>query len=288
MSMSATSLHLLHRLWGLRRPRRLASVILRRLGIAPAFTVRGVEIKLHLHDATWARHLWENPHRFDDDVRLLQSLCDPGSTVIDCGANIGFLSLVASRAVGPTGRVIAIEADAMSVTRARANLALNKAENVELRHAAVGMESGVAHFAAHGADEARHVMLEQGQGEQVVLITLDQVVPGGCSVALVKIDVEGFEWFVLRGASRVLSSTKFVLFECSDTLTARYGYPAERCMELLRGAGFTVFVFDDGGELRPAPSPYHETRIVNCIAARDPLELQRRLGRTVKEGACRA
>jgi FkbM family methyltransferase len=66
----------------------------------------------------------------------------PGDTVIDIGANIGCFSVLASRLVGPTGRVIAVEPEQSTFESLRRNLRLNRCENVDARRLAIGGSSG--------------------------------------------------------------------------------------------------------------------------------------------------
>lgn len=87
----------------------------------------------------------------------------PGAAVADIGANIGFFTLLASRLVGNTGSVSAIEAASGSVEALRANLQLNAADNVDVLAVAVADHCGRAAFLrvseeswSHLADRGRH------------------------------------------------------------------------------------------------------------------------------------
>src|SRR4026207_1158791 len=93
------------RLWGLRRPRRLASVLLRRLGVSHLFTIRAHGIRLRFFPAVWTINLWETPGMFSRDTELVRRWLRPGDVFVDCGANVGLMTLVASRAVGNDGAI---------------------------------------------------------------------------------------------------------------------------------------------------------------------------------------
>jgi predicted RNA methylase len=67
-----------------------------------------------------------------DVVRLMSKLLRPGMTVVDAGANIGYVSVRASKLVGPNGRVVCIEADPSNVAILRANLWRNGCTNTEI------------------------------------------------------------------------------------------------------------------------------------------------------------
>jgi FkbM family methyltransferase len=66
----------------------------------------------------------------------------PGDTVIDVGANIGCFSLLASKMVGPTGRVIAIEPEESTFHQLARNIALNHADNIQAHRLALGGQEG--------------------------------------------------------------------------------------------------------------------------------------------------
>jgi FkbM family methyltransferase len=68
----------------------------------------------------------------------------PGDTVIDIGANIGCFSVLAARAVGPTGRVLAVEPEQSTFESLRRNVRLNRCENIDARRLAIGGSSGEA------------------------------------------------------------------------------------------------------------------------------------------------
>ena len=75
---------------------------------------------------------------------LLVSFLKPGMAFVDLGANEGFFSVIAARAVGPTGRVLAIEPQSRLGPVIRRNLELNDAANVTLAQVAISAEAGVA------------------------------------------------------------------------------------------------------------------------------------------------
>src|SRR5438874_9498642 len=87
--------NLLKRIWGLRRWRRLSSVILRRLRLSSLFTIKTNGVLLYFHPAVWPIQLWEDPNIFNQDTEFFRRYLRAGDFVVDCGANVGLLSLVA-------------------------------------------------------------------------------------------------------------------------------------------------------------------------------------------------
>ena len=121
------------------RPLRfLASRALWRSGASRLLTFEAHGARLRFFPSALSASLWLDPMQRADDVDVVRGLLRPGDTCIDVGANIGLLSLVASAAVGTTGRVIAIEPHPRVFGYLTANLELNDATNVHAINRAVG------------------------------------------------------------------------------------------------------------------------------------------------------
>src|SRR5882724_8143015 len=88
---------------------------------------------------------------YEPELEYLRSLLFPGATFVDVGANLGIYTLVASRIVGHSGRVIAFEPSSQSFSLLKANITLNGFTNVQVYPAAVSDKTGKA-FLYHGPD----------------------------------------------------------------------------------------------------------------------------------------
>lgn len=259
---------LLARIWGLRNPRRLSSVVLRRFGLSHLFTIQTSGIRLRFFPAAWTITLWESPDFFTGDTELLRRWLRRGDVLVDCGANVGLLTLVGAQCVGPRGRVFSIEAHPKIFGFLKANVALNSAANVTLFHAAAGEAEGAVSFSDHKADDGNHI-LPGGTGIAVAMRPLDALVPEGTRVRLLKLDVEGYEKPVLEGARRLLPGVEAVYCESSDMLFGRYGYTCADLFALLQDRGFTTFRFAGEGRLFRLPQGYVSQEIENLVAVRD-------------------
>lgn len=124
-----------------------------------------------------------------------------GATVIDVGANIGILacSLAVQR---PDLTVIAIEPVPPNVECLRRNVAANGLKNVDVIHAAVSDKSGRVRVNVNGPWS---VVMEHGEAE-VPAVTLDEF--SSRNVGLVKIDVEGWEPYVLAGGRALMAALR--------------------------------------------------------------------------------
>lgn len=139
---------------------------------------------------------------------LMNRLLKPGDCFIDVGANIGYLTLVGARLVGPTGSVLAFEPLPAARAWLERNVALNGESHVTIRGDAVCDRTTTAVL---NIGPSRHTSTSsllptaESQGETVVqAVRLDDVVADSPRVRLLKIDVEGAEHLVLEGASRLL------------------------------------------------------------------------------------
>lgn len=178
-----------------------------------------------------------------DETRLVSRLLGPGDTFIDVGAHIGWFTTLAAVAVGANGQVIACEPYPANVAGLRRNLALNDGRNVRVVEAALGSQSGSLGLATSGdsGDVTALDWASRGRVE-VPMRTLDEIAPDGAEIALVKMDVEGWEANVLRGAANALTRTRHVIIEINPPALARAGSSQEELFELLRSSGFSSFV----------------------------------------------
>ena len=156
---------------------------------------------------------------------LLKSELRPGDCFYDVGAHTGFFSMIATRFVGPLGRVFAFEPDPDNAAGLRANIARNEFTQITVFEAAVWSSPGQVTFErASDASNRTQGRITSSPDSQLARITvpairLDDVVFEKRNGAphLIKMDVEGAEWSALQGASRLLNETKpKVLCEVHD------------------------------------------------------------------------
>ncbi len=141
----------------------------------------------------------------------------PGDTVVDVGAHIGLYSLIAAKRVGPSGKVIAIEPDPENCNLLHRNIELNKLTNVTiLERAAFSSNSKLKLYLPgkeRGFTKLGTIMANRAMTENFLEIdatTLDHLMlmQGMTQVNWIKIDVEGAELEVLKGATVTLSVSK--------------------------------------------------------------------------------
>jgi FkbM family methyltransferase len=152
-----------------------------------------------------------------------------GGTLLDIGANIGFVTVRAARRLAGVGHVIAVEPHPVRFAHLRENVERNRLHNVTCVNCALGDVNGEATL--HDVPQvlgprARDVsLIRAGDGPtySVPLRRLDDVLAELApveTIAFVKIDVEGFESQVLAGMPQVLAAGPPVAFEALDETAA--------------------------------------------------------------------
>jgi FkbM family methyltransferase len=157
--------------------------------------------------ARWSRYYdaGYEPGTFD----FLRRRCRPGDTVMDIGAHIGLFTVSMARLVGPSGRVLSFEPTPYTCGVLREMVRINGCgSTVEVNEKAVSARAGRARFFDTGdviSNANSLVRTGRGHGSITVeTVGVDEVVPPGTRVGLLKIDVEGAELDVLRGAGRTI------------------------------------------------------------------------------------
>jgi FkbM family methyltransferase len=143
----------------------------------------------------------------EDDLAITRKLLKPGDIFVDCGANIGLWSLVAASVVGTTGKVFAFEPNPLTFRKLVNNLQCNHNAVISAYNMALGNKEGVVNFLCYEEHNiSRFAKQEElANSTEVEIGSLDQRLLGQ-AIDGMKIDVEGLELDVLRGAERLLKS----------------------------------------------------------------------------------
>lgn len=234
---------------------------------------------LRLTPSAMTMHFWSEPGCQMDDEQLVSGYLRPGDTFIDIGANIGHVSLAASRAVGPMGRVTAVETHPRIFKYLSRNVRDNDARNVVLVNAAVGSSPGTSFLSNGRSDEQNRVVVRR-TGTRVPVMTLDMLDPDS-RIDLLKVDVEGYEKFVFEGARRALENTGCIYFEIFSPYCHRFGYEPQELMALLRERGFELLQPAGIRAVSRVPANYAAQRCENLIAVASVSDFCERSGLTL-------
>lgn len=210
---------------------------------------------------------------------ILWRLAAPGELAVDVGANIGVMTSLLSKRVGPRGRVFAFEPHPQTFRRLQENVRRWPRSNVSLFDRAVANRNATATLfepaVFHLNDGTASLAPANGVGQSfpVGTVRLDDILPAA-RYGVLKIDVEGLELDVLHGAERALSQARFrdVVFESHST----YPGPAH---QFLLERGCQVFAIQSslrGPRLIELPAPWPgQGSAADYLATIDPARAQK-------------
>jgi FkbM family methyltransferase len=190
---------------------------------------------------------------------FVESFLRPGMTVIDIGAHHGYYTLLASRRVGPSGRVLAFEPSTRERNRLNLHLRLNRCKNVSVESCALGDADSAGQLFLAPTNESGFNSLRKPDVSgattpiSVVVQRLDDVLLKQQirSVDFVKLDVEGAELSVLKGARELLTKRPrpTILAEVQDVRTNPWGYEAKEIVRFLNDLDYRWYAPTAGGSL---------------------------------------
>lgn len=213
---------------------------------------------------------------------LLEAFLMPGMTCFDVGAHIGQFTLIAAKRVGPTGAVHSFEASGPTYQQLLTNVALNNLSQVVTNHAAACDYDG--HVELKTCRPGKEAFNSIGRPlrpedqivgvERVPAIALDDYIRqhGIKRVDLMKVDVEGAELLVLRGARQLLAdnAAPAMVIEFSDKTASLMGSSTGGVRRELEGMGYELFSFNAATRrLVPEPDDRSYQNCVNLVATKD-------------------
>lgn len=239
---------------------------------------RSAVIKLHEWDAqmflpaNWrgiAKLLFAFREQYEPELGQLERILSPGKIFVDVGACYGIYTLAASRIVGERGRVISFEPALRAFRILQENIKLNCLTNTLAYPVALADKRGSAQLYQHpnvGCDSLGRDHSFTRIAEDVHTESLDSVLRENSieRVDVIKMDVQGAEELVLRGASRVLHASRpIVIFEVYPPCTTPLALTPYGAWTFLENLGYEFFVVDQNGELQ---KPHSQPTDCNVVA----------------------
>jgi len=193
------------------------------------------------------------------ELRFVEKFLRPGMTVFDIGAHHGLYTMLASRKVGKTGRVIAFEPSARERALLARHLRLNQSVSVTIEKSAIGSEKGKADlFLVAGGEDGcnslrRPKTMAESSTTEVDVTTIDEYILENKidRVDFVKLDIEGAELAALKGARGLLSARErpVVLAEVYEIRSEPWGYRSREIVDFLEALGYQWHRITEDGEL---------------------------------------
>lgn len=173
---------------------------------------------------------------------LIRRHLRPGMTFVDVGANKGDFTLLAARLAGNSGTVISIEPEPENHSILQRSIELNDYANIRVLHVALSDRDGVANLLI-GSTSGSHTLSPEFNGLRTVSVptkTLDGVVAEERlgTVDMIKIDVQGLELAVLRGASQTIGANHRIVLLLD---LPKQSEKRRAIAEFLAPFGFTYF-----------------------------------------------
>lgn len=193
---------------------------------------------------------------------LVRGMLKPGMTMVDIGGHIGYFTLLAARAVGPTGRVFAFEPAPYNFGLLQRNVALNGYEHVVLHQMAVADKPGKARFYLH-PNSVGHSLQSETLGSTQTAIdmqitSLDEFfrAQDWPKVDLVKMDIEGAEPAAIQGMRELIERNPqmAIIFEYIPRVLLRAGIDPNAFLNDVRALGFTLQNVTDHDGVKPLTS----------------------------------
>jgi len=191
---------------------------------------------------------------------FIKHFLKPGMVFVDVGAHLGEYTILAATIVKDRGCVHAFEARADTFEILRRNVELNRLTNVRAQPWAAWSEEGFCAFEktpdpSVSALRPGQSQIEGGPLVKVKTVTLDRYFAdsGAARPDLIKIDVEGAELEVLKGARSVLSSplAPALIVEYGLRRTAHFGHTPDEGCDFLKAMGYEIYQWNGAGCLTP-------------------------------------
>lgn len=199
-----------------------------------------------------------------DEIAYLKKIIQPGDTILDIGANIGFYSKILSACTGAKGSVHAFEPDVTNFNHLKKNTA--GLANVVLNNKAVSEETETLKIYKSkdlNVDHRTYPVGEYESIETIDAVSIDDYVAGKFQVQVVKMDIQGFEVSALKGMKKTIENNPDIklLLELWPHGLHAAGSSVQQFNEVVRSSGLKIFFLEKKGltELKAEEIPEYET-----------------------------
>lgn len=179
-------------------------------------------------------------------IEIMEDHIKSNQTVVDLGANFGQMTVCMSNLVGPSGKVISIEAEPFAVLVLNENIKENQCKNVSIVHTAIWSESNklvsqpqpdLLRFESYGSYE---IDPEAKSGVLIRTKTLDEI----CSnenISFIKSDVQGSDLHALMGAKETINRCKpLIVFEFEQIFENKFSHTFQDYLNFIESIDYKI------------------------------------------------
>lgn len=262
-----------------RIPRRLSYALIQRVGWQTKFSAPYCGGLFYPFPSSISRAIWLRREQFHrKDMQFLLDVLRPEDCLLDIGANIGTHAICPSKVVGESLLVYSFEPHPRIFEYLQKNIQLNQLTNIHAFNLALGESEGKAFLSECTADDTNWVGEAEAGGIQITIRPLDALdldLQG--RTVIVKMDIEGYELYALRGAERTLQSASLLCLEMGDRHSVRVGYRAQDLLHYLAEQGWQLFRFETPIRLVEITPDYQPPDVESLVVVRSAEFLYHRL-----------
>lgn len=213
------------------------------------------------------------------EIELFKKLLKRGMNFVDVGANIGIYSVIGSKIVGEEGQVFSFEPEPAIFELLKKNIETNNCQNVEAINKAVGDKKAVLKLYSFDWSMGTHSIIRtSNQFQEVESIKLDDYFKEkNKKIDVIKIDVEGFEPYVLEGMKNLLNYDPIVFLEFNPSEITNSGYGLNTFQNFMSNFFKHLFTVDEKKKkiIETSSADLQKYTYTNIIASNSELNIAR-------------
>lgn len=172
--------------------------------------IQGSKMYLNLDDFGLSKYLFLNGIREPECTKIMKQELKKGMTIVEIGANIGYYALMEASIIGDKGKIYAIEPFPSNFDLLKKNVELNSYNDiVELHQLAISSETGKTKLYVSDKHNLANMLESDADGfVEVPTKTFDEFIAGKQMPDMIRMDIEGFEYYILDGMKKTMDKCK--------------------------------------------------------------------------------